>query len=717
MSKREKREFVLNNLFLPLEELSSQTGLSPRQVRKIIEKSKAGDTLSAAGSVLEQSWPRYGWLLALAVLLTFLAYLPSLDNHLVNWDDLGYIQNNLHIRSLAFPSIQWMFSHFLNGFYMPLTWLSLASDYRLGGLNPRVYHLDNLVLHCLNTALVFLLSFRILTLVRKNGILEREGWRGEWTLSGAFLTAILFGLHPIHVESVAWATERKDVLFGFFYLLVLLFYLDYASSHSRKAWKLTASLGLFLLALMSKPMAVTLPLVLLLLDAWPLGRFSRDRAKVFMEKIPFFIASLLGAWLTILSQSKAEALLAAQVLPVPARVLNAFHSLAFYVEKMIFPAGLAAFYPITEKTKVVSLEYLSCIVLVFSWFGLCIYWRKKRPYLMAGSLYYLLTLAPVLGLFQSGSQTAADRFAYLPSLGPFLLFSSLVAFFFSNRRWVFILLAAGLAVSLGYRTLRQCATWKDSITLWENAVKVCPDVSVITYSELGNAYQDAGRLDDAIRAYDQAIALDPLPSAPYDSKGTCLYTKGFVEEAAKLFQAAIGKEPRNAIPHSNLSKAYQQMGKYEEALAEAGKAVQFDPGLASAYNNLGASYWYLKQPGKSFEAYQKAISLDPDNQSYLINLANLYAQGGKYDEAVGLYQQGIAVNPRKMIYYLNLGYIYFQTGKYQNAVDLLQRAADLQPGNPGIYQKLGLTYEKMGQGGLAAESFAKAKALAEAKGR
>ncbi len=713
MSKKEKREFVLQNRSLPLEELAGRTGLSPRQVRKIIERPCEKVAELKEGAAREPGTHRDGWALVLVVLITVLVYIPSLNNGFVNWDDSEFIVKNLHIRHLDFASIRWMLNAFYCSNWIPLTWFSLALNFWMGGLDPRIYHLTNLILHALNTGLVFLVCRRILNLAGNRKETEGNPGRGRNEVKAAFLAALLFGIHPLHVESVAWATERKDVLCGFLYLGGLLLYLDYASSARGKGLRLAACLGLFSLALVSKPMAVSFPLVLFLLDFWPLGRFSKEGAKVYLEKIPFFIASLLCGWLTVLSQFKGEAVLKTQDIPLGIRVMNAFHSLVFYVEKMIFPSGLAAFYPITEKTKAFSAGQLLCVGLAVLWAGICLYWLKRRPYLAAGSLYYFITLLPVLGILQAGFQTSADRYTYLPSLGPFLLFAYLAVFILSKRRFLFPILAAGLTAGLGYGTFLQSATWKDSIALWENAVRVHSETSVITYSELGNAYQDAGHYDEAIRAFDQAIAADPAPSAPYDSKGTCLFSKGLAEDAAAWFKTSIEKDPKNAIPHSNLSKVYQKSGNYDEALAEAQKAVQLDPDLASAYNNLGVSYWYLKQPEKSFAAYQKAVSLDPDNQSYLVNLANLYAQGGNYAEAAKLYQEGISADPNEVIYYLNLGFIDFQSGKFPEALDLLRRASSLQPDNPGIYQKLGLTYRKMGREDLAEENFRKAKVLAE----
>jgi tetratricopeptide (TPR) repeat protein len=710
LPEKEKKEFVLKNRHLSVEELSDQSGLPLRKVRKIIKKNQSGG-MGPGGWKAGWGGSRNLWPAVIAALLTFVVYFPSLGNQFVNWDDPEHIQNNSHIFSLSFSSLQWMFTHFFHGMYMPLTWLSLALDYRLGGLNPGVFHLDNLVLHCANTVLVFVLSLRILGHVQGSVSPGKKAPEGNGTRWGAFLAAVFFGIHPIHVETVAWATERKDLLCALFFLSAVVFYLGYATRPQSKAPRYCASLLFFVMALLSKPMAVTLPLVLLLLDQWPLGRLRGDKTRVFLEKIPFFIASLTSGFLTIIAESQAQAFMPIQSLPILARVLNAFHSVVFYLGKMILPVNLAAFYPIPPESQVVSLGNVCWAFLVLVSLGFFFHWRRKYPFLMTAGLYYLITLSPVLGILQIGSHSAADRYAYLPSLGPFFLVSSLGAFYPTNRRWVLLPLTLALTAAMAFGTLRQSGTWRDSIALWENVTKVSPGVSVLSYTKLGIAYQDAGRWDDAIRAYDQALVIDPKQSVPSDWKGLTLYSKGLIGESVDQFRTAIDLDPRDAFPHANLSVAYQKLGRYGEALEEAEKAVQLDPGLASAYNNLGISYWYLKQPEKSIEAYRQAVALDPGNSLYALNLADVYLQAGQSPQAAMVCQAGIAANPRDVSLYTELGYIYYQTNQLTNAAATLQEALKLQPNNPDLYQKLGLTYEKLGQESLAAECFSKGNNL------
>ncbi len=563
------------------------------------------------------------WVLALIpALLTFLVYLPSLPNQFTNWDDIMYIQENSHIRHFDVSSIKWMFTHFYSaGLWIPLTWISLALDYLIGKMDPRIYHLDNLCLHCLNTIMVFFLSIRILKLAVKDSGME-EGRKKTWLGMSAFLTALLFGMHPIHVESVAWATERKDLLYGFFFLASLIVYLDYASAPVLNTRKLYACLGLFIISIFSKPMAVTLPLVLILLDIWPLGRMCAQGSKVFLEKIPFFIGALASGVVAIFSQSSTGSFSGLNLIPLSYRFMNSTHSLVFYLQKMVCPTGLAALYPIDLK-KTFSPPYVYSAMAAILITSICFIYRKKRPYWLAAWVYYLVTLAPVLGILQVGSQSAADRFTYLPSLGPTLLFGAAVAAFFNQRRAVFLALTVGLAAWLGYGTYRQTETWKDTVTLWENVLRVNPRNSQIAHANLADGFLKMGRLDEALREFDKGIAIGPLSAFSFDGKGMTLLEMGRLEEALQNLKEGVSLEPENAKFHCHLGTAYEKMGKYQEALGEILEGIRRDPDYSDGYFDLGVLYMKMGDQGKSVEAYKKALALDPDNSEIKAGLADV----------------------------------------------------------------------------------------------
>jgi len=565
-----------------------------------------------------------GWAAAgLAALIVLGVYLPSLHHLFVNWDDPKTVLDNPHIRSLGFSSVKWMFTNFYAGFWTPLTMLSLAWDYSWGGLNPAVYHRTNLLLHMANTVLVFFLSRRLLVLAGASAL--RGVGRFSGPLIASFLAAILFGLHPIHVEPVAWVTGRKDLLCAFFYLLSLLVYLGYVSATGKKTWKYGASLFLFTCALLSKPMAVSLPLVLLILDAWPLGRFSAQGARVLKEKIPFFLLAAAAGAVTLLSEARLGAMPGLEHFPLDLRVMNAFHSVVFYLEKTFWPSGLSALYPIVgirafSVSNALSLVGVVLVSLVF--FRM----RKERPALITAWVYYLVTLLPVLGLVQVGGHAAADRYAYLPLLGPFLLvsYSAVVCLGrWGNKAGVVILL---LLSAMAVGATAQIGLWRDPVRLWENVVKDCSDVSAIADSNLGDAYREAGRWNEAIRAYERSIVLDPARVNPYNGKASAYFSMGRWDEAEKGFRAAIAVDPKNALAHYNLGFVYAQKGEKDLALLETQEATRLDPQFAQAYNNLGIFLGEKGRIAEALTAFQKAVSLDPSQPTYRRNLDSAFRQ-------------------------------------------------------------------------------------------
>jgi protein O-mannosyl-transferase len=549
-------------------------------------------------------------------IIAFLFYLPALYNEFINWDDPQFILNNPFIRSLHWASLQRMFAIFYEANWTPLSWLSLALDFHIGGLAPPIYHFHGILLHALNTTLVFLLAVRFFRLVSQR--MDATETSGDWIWPAAWLSALMFGLHPIHVESVVWAAERRDLLCGFYFFAALWVYLDYAPHP--KPWKLGVCLSLFLFALLSKPMAITFPVVLLLLDGWPLGRLGPQYPKVLLEKLPFFILSVVAGTLAVSAQSAHGAFDRMRDIPLSFRLANACHSVFFYLWKMIFPLHLAVYYPLLYQGKI-PWEYLLASLLLVLTSLACFRVRLQKPYLITAWLYFGLTLLPVLGLLQVGTQAAADRYTYIPSLGPFLLTSAMAARCLSKRRTLFLVLALALSAFWGFRTISQIRVWQNSISLWEQDLEHYPVSSGIAHINLGNAYGDAGRFPDAIREFDQAISAGPPDSVAHEGKGVALLQMGRIGEAIPEFQAAIALAPGFVPPRVYLCRIYQLSKQFNEALSEAQAMVRLNPGSAGAYDLLGMSYAYLNQPGEAVAAFHKAISLDPGNNLYFSHLA------------------------------------------------------------------------------------------------
>ena len=522
-------------------------------------------------------------LAAILVLSVTLVYLPALQNDFVNWDDEQYIIENSHIRSFDIIFLKWAFLKFYAANWHPMTWLSHALDYRLWALNPAGHHLTGIILHSLNTLLVFLLTIKLLEAAPKAETQTMEkSFLSRNKLAGvSAITALLFGIHPLHVESVVWISERKDVLYSFFFLLSLLSYLRYARDYQNLRLDATsfplcnskylAAIGLFSLSLMSKPMAVTLPFVLLILDFYPLQRLETlNQLKYLLkEKIPFFALSLISSVLTLLAQnSSASNVTPLKVVALPARILLAFKALIAYIGKMIWPAELIPLYKHPVRVSVLSLEYLPAIILCAAITTLCIIYAKKQRVFLAVWAYYVISLLPVLGIIQVGRQAMADRYMYLPSIGPFLLAGLLAVYIYNKSTknnglelYQKVILYSSILISismLSYSTIKQSRVWKDSITLWSHEISVDPTFPE-PYHRRGNAYRVKGYYHEALDDLTRAISLNPLTVPDYYNERGIVYTKlKNFPMALNDFNTALLLAPENPAYRKNFQTAIME---------------------------------------------------------------------------------------------------------------------------------------------------------------
>ncbi len=577
-------------------------------------------------------------------LLTALPLAPSLWNGFVNWDDPVFVEHNLNIRSFDLESMKWMFTTFYQGNWTPLTWLTFALDYRIGGLHPWIFHMDSLFIHLANTVVVFFLVSRLLMRILPAGEAQNQPRK-----YAAFLTALLFGIHPLHVEPVAWVTDRVDLLCGLFFLLSLHCYLVFVSGGKRRIAYYAASFVFFLVAMASKSMAISLPIILLLIDTWPFHRWKTRVRDVVLEKVPFFVATIIFGMLSLYARSEAKAIAGLNTVPLDFRFMNASHSVVLYLERSFIPSNLGILYPLLLKDTYSAGNVFSMILTVFL-IALIFLQRKKRPYLAVSFSYYLITLAPAIGLLQVGSQAAADRYFYLPSIGPFLLFSSWLVLRAASKRSVYISVIAFFWVLLGLLAYRQVTTWKDSISLWENVMRTQQRRSTIAYISLGDAYRKAGRWNEAMPLLEHAIQLDPGAPNAYDGMGRILLEEGKYEDAEKAFMTAATADPLDVWAHchlaivysamkkENLSKEQQKIavsiktddpwahyesgsnylkfGMDEAALTETHLAIKQSACFGEAYDQLGALLWKSGKKEDAIVAYQKAISLDPRNETF-----------------------------------------------------------------------------------------------------
>ncbi len=483
----------------------------------------------------------------LLVVATLLAYGEIGTFEFVRYDDPDYVSRNPQVQAgMTLDGITWAFTSTEVSNWHPLTWLSHMLDVKLWGLNPGGHHLTSLLLHIINTQLLFYLLY--------------TGTRNVWQ-SGC--VAALFALHPLHVESVAWVAERKDVLSTLFWLLTMGAYARYAKQSS--IWKYLPVLGLFALGLMAKPMLVTLPLVLLLMDHWPLNRLAcLPLSKLVIEKIPMFIIAGVSSTITVIVQHQGGAMNSLDVYPVSVRVANALVAYAHYIGNTLLPVRLAVLYPHPGMPPKWQVAGALALLAGITWW--VVLKRKKYPYLIVGWLWYLGTLVPVIGLVQVGMQSMADRYTYVPLIGLFIAGTWGIADLFRNfsrKHATLALLALVIFPLLTMATRRQAGHWRNSLTLFGHALKVTTG-NYVAHNNMGNALAIRGNLDEAIRHFSAAIKIIPGNHRSLNNLGAAFMLKGENEKAAHLFNKALEIRPDYPDALRNLKRVQTKMagGEY-----------------------------------------------------------------------------------------------------------------------------------------------------------
>jgi Tfp pilus assembly protein PilF len=589
-----------------------------------------------AASATHKPWQTVIVCVALVV-VTLFAFRGVRNNDFLTYDDYDYVLHNLPLQQgLTMESIKWAFTTYHSANWHPLTWVSHMLDWDLYGKIPSGHHLTNVYLHAANAVLLFLFLIYI------TGYLGRSA-----------IVAFLFALHPAHVESVAWVAERKDVLCAFFYLATLLAYAWYVR---RPSWKRFAWVVLgFACALMSKPMAVTLPFALLLLDYWPLRRITfttETRAhwlssvlKLCAEKWLLFIMAAVSSVITVFAQRAGGAVAALQSLPLTDRLLNAAISYCRYVRLAFWPSPLIAYYYYDLNSILISTAVLSILALILVT-ALCWYFRKQRPYCLIGWLWFLGTLAPVIGVVQVGGQSMAERYTYLPFIGLFIAVVWLVGDAVVKHpkfKLAAQLLAVAVIVACAMKTDAQVVLWKNMVTLFSHVLEVDPrgeipnlnlgiaymkqgkNIEAQEYIEralvynnpgsatrlfLGDVLEAQGKLDLAAQAYRQALAEAPNSYDGHNDLGILLGKQGLTAEALQQFRLAEAIQPENATAHSNAAWILTETRQYPQAVEEFTQALRFDPTNASTHNNLGVALLQLGDFEKAAEQFNDAIQID-----------------------------------------------------------------------------------------------------------
>jgi Flp pilus assembly protein TadD len=546
----------------------------------------------------------------LLAVVTLTVYWRATGWGYVNFDDEDYVLRNPHLQAgFSFAGLRWALTTTWASNWHPLTWLSYLLDYQLYGLHPWGYHRTNLLLHVANSVLAFLILRKMTGAVGRSAVV-----------------AALFAWHPLHVESVAWIAERKDVMSTFFGLLSIAAYAHYAARPSPLRYLLV--FAQFGVSLMAKPMLVTLPGVLLLLDYWPLRR-ETTITRLVWEKTPLVLLSAGSAVVTVVAQHQGGALSSLEHLPFAWRLGNAVVAYVRYIWLMFWPHDLAIFYPHPRDTlSWVQIALATALLLgltaVFLGAG------RRYRYLSVGWLWYLGTLVPVIGLVQVGGQAMADRYTYLPLLGLFIILAWGLPDLLARGRLEHAVLAPIAIVALAVclvLTWRQVLTWHDGGSVWEHALAVTSD-NYVAHNNLGNYVGARGRMDEAIDHYREAIRINSAYADAWNNLGTALAGQGRLDEAVGIYLQAVRLRPSSATVRHNLGLALLRMGRDEEARAEFAEAVRLQPGYARAHHSLGRALVRLGRSDEAVGSFRHAVRLQPGVASFQASLAELEARAG-----------------------------------------------------------------------------------------
>jgi Flp pilus assembly protein TadD len=598
------------------------------------------------------STPR--WIATLIAILTAAVFAPAALNQFLDWDDATNLVDNPHFRGFTWSHLAWMFTAGRMGHYIPVTWLSFALDHAIGGMNPIVYHVTNVILHAANAALVYLLARRLL---------HAATGRADVPLAvGAAVSALFFALHPLRAESVAWATERRDVLSAFFALLAVLGYLRALEAEGRaRVVRLGVSVAAYVLALGAKSIVMTLPLVLLLLDVYPLRRLppaprtwlTPAARRVLREKVPYAAAALVAAVVAFLVVHANTRVTPFEEFPPVARVVVALYGLAFYASRTIVPVGLTPLHELPAHVDPLAPAFALSALGVVAGAAVVVARRRAWPAGPPLVLAYVLSLAPVLGAVHSGYQLVHDRYSYLSCLGWALLVgagtTALAAGAVPTLRPVLrraALTSVGLwLLALGALTWSQVQVWRDDLTLWQAAVDVAPDCS-LCQGNLGAALYRESELSAARHHLERALAIRPDRPRPRYNLALVLIAAGRPAEAVPHLTLALAQEPGNARVLEALGVAWMAQGRYADALSALRQAVALGASGPVVDTHLALTLHELGRSAEAVPLFLRARSARPDATPPRVGLVRAYVALGDQAAARGAYDELAALDPR-----------------------------------------------------------------------
>lgn len=628
---------------------------------------------------------RTGIVCLVLVMVTLAVYWPVRNYDFVNLDDSMYVFENPHVQNgFTREGVSWAFTNTVSGMWIPLTWLSFMAGSHFVGTSPGWHHLTNVFIHLVSAVLLLLLLRRM----------TGDFWRS------AFVAA-LFALHPMHVESVAWISERKDALSAFFFFLTLWVYAGYAKRPNFGEYSLL--LLSFLLGLMAKPMLVTLPFVLILLDYWPLDRFRLDIVftrhgkaerirllRLMLEKIPLCVIAAAASAITYAAHQKAGGIYTLEALPFGVRMTNGLLSYLKYIGKLFYPVHLAVLYPHPH-----SASWLKSVIALFFIGGISwLFFRnaRKHPFVLVGWLWYLGVLVPVIGFVHAGSQAMADRFAYIPFVGLYIAIAWGVPQLVENwtRRRPYLAILSTIWVSiLAAVSWNQVQYWQGSLKLFDHTLKHTSNNWLIKGS-LANVLDKAGRTDEAVQHYLEALRIEPNYWDGHYNLANALDRIGRMDEAIEHYREALQIKPHHEKAHNNLGIVLYKKGRTDEAIKHYLEALQIKPDYEEAHNNLGVA---LDKKGRTDEAikhYLEALSTKPDYIYALNNLGSALDKKGRTDEAIGCYLRALQIEPDYEEAHNNLGNVLRERGQIDEAIKHYLQALRIRPDYEKAHNNLGI---------------------------
>ena len=607
-------------------------------------------------------------LIVLVCLAVSAAHWPALSANALFFDDDLYLTDNKLVQNPGWDSAKRFLTEVLepstvHGYYQPLTMISLMLDHALGGRPDYLlpFHRTSLILHVANTALIIVLLYLLF---------------GQIWIAAAI--ALLFGLHPMTVEAIPWVGERKTLLSAFFALWSLISYVLYAR-RNRSGFLIGAG-ALYVLAIMAKPISLPLPALMLLIDYWPLKRLTR---KTIIEKSPLFVIAAIFAVITIISQGRTAAITTPQEHGPVNILLTLCHNIIFYPFKMIYPVSLSSYYVFPDpldfsNTMVLAGTIGTCLLI-----PLLLYSLRRTRALFTGWLFFFIAIFPTMGVVGFTIVIAADKFAYLPSVGFLMILTSLLTSFcaagkYTARRIIVTVLILALACAEAFTTRQNLSHWRDTAGLYKRMLTFTPDAVPMLYN-LANALDKQKNADQAITYYKRILALDPDYYRAHNNLGVDLKNRGKSDQAVKLFRRALQINPNFAEAHYNLANELQDQRKLDEAVTNYQRALQLKPEYQQAHYNLGNALKAQHKFEKAIEHYRKSLQLKPDDPIVLTNLANALSEQGKPQQAIAALKQAVSIDPDYAIAYSNLGWEFKNAGNDDQAIKNLRRAVQLNP--------------------------------------